>query len=93
MKETNSLKNIKNLKDLKGLVATKSIFSILDNQVKNNKLMFVGGCVRKLLNKESVNDIDIATNLTPVELKNILTKKKYVFNRNRHSSWNYYCCN
>jgi len=74
MKESSSLKNIKNLKDLKDLVATKSIFSILDNQVKNNKLMFVGGCVRKLLNKESVNDIDIATNLTPVELKNILSE-------------------
>ena len=41
--------------------------------------MFVGGCVRKLLNKESVNDIDIATNLTPVELKNILTKKNMYF--------------
>ena len=79
MKESNSLENIKNLKDLKNLVATKSIFSILDNQVKNNKLMFVGGCVRKLLNKESVNDIDIATNLTPVELKNILTKKNMYF--------------
>jgi len=79
MKESNSLENIKNLKDLKDLVATKSIFSILDNQVKNNKLMFVGGCVRKLLNKESVNDIDIATNLTPVELKNILTKKNMYF--------------
>ena len=79
MEESNSLKSIKNLKDLKDLVATKSIFSILDNQVKNNKLMFVGGCVRKLLNKESVNDIDIATNLTPVELKNILTKKNMYF--------------
>ena len=52
MKESNSLENIKNLKDLKDLVATKSIFSILDNQVKNNKLMFVGGCVRKLLTSQ-----------------------------------------
>ena len=78
-KESSPLDNIKNLQDLKNLVATKSIFSILDNQVQNNKLMFVGGCVRKLLNKESVNDIDIATNLTPVELKNILTKKNMYF--------------
>ena len=50
-KEFSSLDNIKNLQDLKNLVATKSIFSVLENQVKGSKLMFVGGCVRKLLNK------------------------------------------
>jgi len=78
-KESSPLDNIKNLQDLKNLVATKSIFSILDNQDKSNKLKFVGGCLRKLLNKEKVNDIDIATSLTPSELKNILTKKKSIF--------------
>jgi len=78
-KESSLLDNIKNLKDLINLVATKSIFSILDNQNKSNKLKFVGGCVRKLLNKEMVNDIDIATSLTPSELKNILIEKKVFF--------------
>jgi len=73
------LDNIKNLQDLKNIVATKSIFSILDNQDKSNKLKFVGGCVRKLLNKEKVNDIDLATSLTPSELKNILIEKKVFF--------------
>ena len=79
MKESNSLKSIKNFKDLKNLEATKSIFSVLENQDKSNKLMFVGGCVRKLLNKESVNDIDIATNLSPDELKNILRENNIKF--------------
>ena len=78
-KESSLLDNIKNLKDLINLVATKSIFSILDNQNKSNKLKFVGGCVRKLLNKEMINDIDIATSLTPSELKNILIEKKVFF--------------
>ena len=78
-KESNPLYNIKNLQDLKNLVETKSIFSVLENQDSNNKLKFVGGCVRKLLNKEMINDIDIATSLTPDELKNILTKKKIYF--------------
>jgi len=78
-KESNSLESVKNLQELKNLEEVRSIFSALENQDKNNKLMFVGGCVRKLLNKESVNDIDIATNLTPVELKNILTKKNMYF--------------
>ena len=79
MQESNSLKSIKNLKDLKNLVATKSIFSVLEDQDENSKLMFVGGCVRKLLNKEVINDIDIATSLTPIELTNILTKKNVYF--------------
>ena len=79
-KESSPLDNIKNLQDLKNLVATKSIFSILENQDKGNKLMFVGGCVRKLLKKELVNDIDIATNLSPDELKNIFRENniKYI---------------
>ena len=78
-KESNFLENIKNLQDLKNLEEAKSIFSALENQDKSNKLMFVGGCVRKLLNKELVNDIDIATNLSPDELKNILRENNINF--------------
>ena len=78
-KESSSLEIIKNLQDLKNFKEAKSIFSALENQDKSNKLMFVGGCVRKLLNKESVNDIDIATNLSPDELKNILRENNIKF--------------
>ena len=78
-KESNSLESLKNLQDLKNFKEAKSIFSALENQDKSNKLMFVGGCVRKLLNKESVNDIDIATNLSPDELKNILRENNIKF--------------
>ena len=78
-KESSSLKSIENLQDLKNLEEAKSIFSALENQDKNNKLMFVGGCVRKLLKKELVNDIDIATNLSPDELKNILRENNINF--------------
>ena len=58
-RESDALKSIKDLRDLKNLEEVKSIFSALENQNKSNKLMFVGGCVRKLLNKELANDIDI----------------------------------
>ena len=78
-KESKGLENIKNLQNLKNFKEAKSIFSALENQDKSNKLMFVGGCVRKLLNKELVNDIDIATNLNPNQLKNILTEKNINF--------------
>ena len=78
-KESNSLERIKNLQDFKNHKETKLIFSVLENQDKSNKLMFVGGCVRKLLNKELVNDIDIATNLNPDELKNVLRENNIQF--------------
>ena len=78
-RESDALKSIKDLRDLKNLEEVKSIFSALENQNKSNKLMFVGGCVRKLLNKELVNDIDIATNLSPHELKNILRENDINF--------------
>jgi poly(A) polymerase len=79
MKESSSLESVRNLQDLKNLEEIRSIFSALENQDKNNKLMFVGGCVRKLLNKELINDIDIATNLNPDKLKNILRKNNINF--------------
>ena len=78
-RESDVLKSIKDLRDLKNLEEVKSIFSVLENQDKGNKLMFVGGCVRKLLKKELVNDIDIATNLNPDELKNTLRENNINF--------------
>ena len=78
-RESDALKSIKDLRHLKNLEEVKSIFSVLENQDKGNKLMFVGGCVRKLLKKELVNDIDIATNLSPDELKNILRENNINF--------------
>ena len=78
-RESEALKSIKDLRDLKNLEEVKSIFSVLENQDKGNKLMFVGGCVRKLLKNELVNDIDIATNLSPDELKNILRENNINF--------------
>jgi poly(A) polymerase len=41
--------------------------------------MLVGGCVRKLLNKEKIDDIDIAININPEEIRNILILEKINF--------------
>ncbi len=49
------------------LEETKKIFRILNSKNKNGA-MFVGGCVRKYLLKEDIDDIDIATTLTPDEI-------------------------
>jgi len=68
----NFLKNIKNLifpfyrnKDL------KFIFKKLQDGTPDNKIAarFVGGCVRKYLSNEKIDDIDIATILTTDQIK------------------------
>ena len=66
------LQNIKNLinpfyknKDL------KFIFKKLQEDIPQNKIAarFVGGCVRKYLSNEKIDDIDVATILTPDQVK------------------------
>ena len=46
---------------------TKKIFRILNSENKK-QAMFVGGCVRKFMLNEKIDDIDIATILTPDEI-------------------------
>jgi len=46
---------------------TKKIFRILNAENKK-QAMFVGGCVRKYMLNEKIDDIDIATTLTPDEV-------------------------
>ena len=46
---------------------TKKIFRILNTKNKE-QAMFVGGCVRKYILNEKIDDIDIATILTPDEI-------------------------
>ena len=49
----------------------KILFSILEeNQKKNTQVaMFVGGCVRKFLTDENIDDIDLASIYSPEEIK------------------------
>ena len=49
----------------------KKLFKVIEKgkEKKTQVAMFVGGCVRKFLNHEVVDDIDIATIFSPEELK------------------------
>ena len=49
----------------------KKLFRVLEKSRPNNNqvAMFVGGCVRKFLNNEIIDDIDIATVFSPAEMK------------------------
>ena len=44
------------------------IFNSINNQSEYSEVRYVGGCIRQILNDENVNDIDLATNLTPTQV-------------------------
>tara|TARA_B110000438_G_scaffold290283_1_gene325822 strand:+ start:54 stop:1346 length:1293 start_codon:yes stop_codon:yes gene_type:complete len=66
----------KTLKILQNIKETKVIFSSLNEVEKKNEVRFVGGCIRKSLSGQNVDDIDLATSLEPNEVKKRLNKKK-----------------
>ena len=51
------------------------IFNAISSFSSNSEIRYVGGCVRKIINKEKVDDIDLAVNLTPLEVCEALKKK------------------
>ena len=57
----------------------KNLFNILEkDRPKNAQVaMFVGGCVRKFLNNEIIDDIDIATIFSPEEIKEKFKDSKF----------------
>ena len=57
----------------------KKLFSILEKDKEKNTqvAMFVGGCVRKFLTNENIDDIDIASIFTPEELKEKLKDSEF----------------
>jgi len=56
-------------KPLENIKEAEIIFSYLSKNGKENEVRFVGGCVRKAINGEKIDDIDLATSLTPDEVK------------------------
>ena len=71
--------SVKNLDDLKYFNAAKQIFVCIQNQNENYKLKLIGGCVRKLITEEKIDDMDIAINIEPEKIKKILVEQKIKF--------------
>jgi len=53
--------------DLKNNISTSILFSAIENYSKTSEIRYVGGCIRKILNDEAIEDIDLAVNLKPKE--------------------------
>ena len=65
-----------NLKNITLKTPVNKIFEAINNFSEKSEIRYVGGCVRKVINKEIVDDIDLATNLTPHEVCEALKKKQ-----------------
>ena len=57
----------------------KKIFEALNTYNDTSEVRYVGGCVRKVIKKEVIDDIDLATNLKPIEVCDALKKKDINF--------------
>ena len=55
------------------------LFNVISNYNDLSEIRYVGGCVRKILNNEKFDDIDLATNLKPDEVKECLKNNNIDF--------------
>ena len=77
-KNINLNTNLK-FENLKKKNEIKKIFNIFSNDLNNCQIRFIGGCVRKALSNENIDDIDLAVDLTPEEVKLILKNNNIKF--------------
>tara|TARA_B000000565_G_scaffold173212_1_gene131113 strand:+ start:33 stop:1307 length:1275 start_codon:yes stop_codon:yes gene_type:complete len=77
---SNNLDHIsKNIKDLSSNTPISKIFDAIDSYSSSSEIRYVGGCIRKIINKEKIDDIDLATNLEPIQVCEALGQKKINF--------------
>tara|TARA_B100000686_G_C16664251_1_gene902725 strand:- start:67 stop:1341 length:1275 start_codon:yes stop_codon:yes gene_type:complete len=66
-------------KELKKNKAIKQVFEAIAEFSNKSEIRYVGGCVRKILNNETIDDIDLATNIIPQQVSEALKKKQINF--------------
>ena len=62
-------------KNIKKETEIDQVFFAINSFSKNSEIRYVGGCVRKIINREKVDDIDLAVNLKPNDVCDALNKK------------------
>ena len=70
-----TFKDKTNFKELVSNKEIRDLFKSINTFSDEAELRFVGGCVRKLINGEIVDDIDLSTNLRSENIIEILKKK------------------
>ena len=76
-------KNLGNLnvefQELRKKTGIELLFRAVESYSDESEIRYVGGCVRKILKNEKVNDIDLATNLNPEQIMQVCKKKNIKF--------------
>ena len=62
------------IKDISKKSSSNKIFKAINSYSLESEIRYVGGCIRKIINKEKVDDIDLATNLEPKQVCEALKK-------------------
>ncbi len=83
----NKIINLAKLKDKKYVAFTEiqkttqinKIFNAINDFSDQSEIRYVGGCIRKILSNEIVDDIDLSTNLQPTDVCKALDKKNIKF--------------
>ena len=65
--------------NLNKITNIEKIFNLFSNFSETSEIRYVGGSIRKIINKEKVDDIDLATNITPKIVCEILRKNNISF--------------
>ena len=63
------------IRELTKKTPVKKIFNALNSFSDFSEVRYVGGCIRKIINNEIVDDIDLATNLSPDQVCEALKKE------------------
>ena len=67
------------IKKIRNETEVERIFQAINSFSKNSEIRYVGGCIRKIINKENYDDIDLAVNLNPIEVCDALREKNINF--------------
>jgi poly(A) polymerase len=63
------------LKDITDQTPATKIFEAINSFSETSEVRYVGGCIRKVIKKENIDDVDLATNLKPNEICEALKNK------------------
>ena len=66
-------------KNLKKETEVEKIFKVINEFSHTSEVRYVGGCVRKIICNQKVDDIDLAVNLNPDEVSEIFKKNNIKF--------------
>ena len=77
--EKNIFKDKTKFKELISNKEIQELFKSFSSYSSEAELRFVGGCIRKIISNEEVDDLDLSTNLKPENVIEILKKNKIRF--------------